>query len=194
MKEVEDTLGYNLPEDEMAKILNIPVERIRETSRFARELEHIDGIENFDYTDTQSRNAEEDVINRVYVEQILERTPLDEFERNVVDLIMEGLNNSQISDRLGVYPMTINRAIARIKRKIENADIDDKKMSKYEDEINLIADEIDELQRTLSVSDMEELLDVCGYDVSSYTPRILYYIRQKALQRVGKEEEYELVC
>jgi RNA polymerase sigma factor (sigma-70 family) len=189
MKEVEDTLGYIPPEEEMAKILHVPVERIRETARFARELEHIDGMENFDLPETNIRNAEDDVVNRVYVEQILEKAPLDEFERSVVELIMEGLNNSQISERLGVYPMTINRAIARIKRKIENADIDERKISKYEDEIKLVAEEIEERGEVLSVADMEELLDVCGYDTSAYTPRILYYIRQKALQRVGQDSE-----
>lgn len=191
MKEVEDSLGYVPPEEEMAQILHVPVERIRETARFARELEHIDGMDNFDLPENSVRNAEDDVVNKLYVQQILEQAPLDERELMIVELIMEGLNNSQIAERLGVYPMTVNRCISRIKLKIQNVDVDERKMSKYESEIQLMAEEIDERGEVLSVSDMDELLDVCGYDTDDYTPRILYYIRQKALQRVGREDELD---
>src|SRR6185312_6357820 len=104
------------------------------------------------------------------------------FETDVARLIMEGDNNSQIAEKLGVYPMTINRAIERIRSKVVN-DYDDKRVSKYEDEIELIVEEMEELGCILQIDVIKDLLDVCGYDISIYSPRILYYIRQKALKR-----------
>ncbi|MGG1263875.1 sigma-70 family RNA polymerase sigma factor [Brevibacillus laterosporus] len=180
MKEVEDTLGYLPPEEEMSMILKVPVDRIREIVRFTTELERIDGMENFELKD-RGRNAEEDVVNRVYVEQILTIANLSDFDREIAELIMVGLNNSQIAERMNVYPMTINRAINRIKNKIENSDINDKRTSKYEKEIALIADEIAEIKSLIEIDDMQDLLDMCGFDTSEYTPRILYYIRQRAV-------------
>lgn len=182
MKEVEDTLGYAPTEEELSQILKVPVDRIREIIRFTKELEHIDGMENFEIQDVD-KDSEDAVVNRIYVEQLLEQSTLSEFETNIVELIMEGLNNSQISERLNVYPMTINRAITRIRNKIQNSDLDDKRTSKYEKEIDLIADEISELNKVIQIDIMQDLLEVCGYDASDYTPRILYYIRQKAISR-----------
>lgn len=184
MKEVEDTLGYAPSEDELAQILSVPVERINEIARFTKELEHIDGMENFELRDG-SRDSEDAVVNRIYVEQLLEQSNLNDFDRQIVEYIMEGLNNSQIAERLGVYPMTINRAIKRIKDKLQNYGLDERRTSKYEKEIEIVAEEMKELGTIIQIDDMQDLLDVCGFDVSSYTPRILYYIRQKALQRVG---------
>jgi RNA polymerase sigma factor (sigma-70 family) len=183
MTEVEDTLGYAPSEEEMAQILRVPVERIRDIIRFTKELEHIDGMENFEPQDN-TRDAEDSVINRIYVEQLLEQSSLNDFEKQIVELIMEGLNNSQIAERLKVYPMTINRAIKRIKDKIQNSDLEDKRTSKYEKEIELVAEEMKELGKVIQIDDMQDLLDVCGFDITEYTPRILYYIRQKALNRV----------
>lgn len=183
MKEVEDTLGYTPSEEELSQILKVPVERIREIIRFTKELEHIDGMENFELQD-QTRDSEEAVVNRIYVEQLLEQSSLNEFDRKIVELIMEGLNNSQIAERLNVYPMTINRAIKRIKDRIQNSDLDDRRTSKYEKEIELVAEEMKELGKVIQIDDMQDLLDVCGFDITEYTPRILYYIRQKAINRV----------
>ncbi len=183
MVEVEDTLGYAPSEDELSQILKVPVERIHEIARFTKELEHIDGMDNFELQD-HTRDSEDAVVNRIYVEQLLEKSTLNDFESQIVELIMEGLNNSQISERLKVYPMTINRAITRIRNKIQNSAVDDKRTSKYEKEIELIAEEMVELRTVIQIDDMQDLLDVCGYDTSDYTPRILYYIRQKAISRV----------
>lgn len=183
MKEVEDTLGYAPTEEEMSQILKVPSERIHEIIRFTRELEHIDGIDNFELQDS-ARDSENAVINRIYVEQLLEQTSLNDFDRQIVEFIMDGLNNSQIAERLNVYPMTINRAIKRIRDKIQNSDMDDRRVSKYEKEIKLLAEEMTELGEVMQIDDMQDLLDVCGFDVKEYTPRILYYIRQKALHRV----------
>lgn len=188
MKEVEDTLGYAPSEEELSQILKVPVERIREIIRFTKELEHIDGMDNFELQDN-ARESEDNVVNRIYVEQLLERSPLSDFDRQIVELIMEGLNNSQIAERLSVYPMTINRAITRIRNKIQNSDLEDKRTSKYEKEIDLIAEEMEELGTVIQIDDMQDLLEVCGYDTSEYTPRILYYIRQKALHRVDQQLE-----
>lgn len=185
MKEIEDTLGYCPPEEEMAQILKVPIERINEIIRFTREPEHIDGMENFEPKSREE--TEESIVNRVYVEQLLENAPLNDFDKQIVEYIMEGLNNSQIAEKLNVYPMTINRAIKRIKEKLQNAGTEDKRTSKYESEIELVAEEMRELQAVIQIDDMLDLLDVCGFDTSEYTPRILYYIRQKALQRVEHE-------
>lgn len=186
MKEVEDTLGYAPSEDEMAQILKVPVERINEIIRFTKELEHIDGMDNFEPRD-QARDSEDAVVNRIYVEQLLEQSSLNDFDRKIVEYIMEGLNNSQIAEKLNVYPMTINRAIKRIRDKIQNSDLDDRRVSKYEKEIEIVAEEMRELNSVIQIDDMLDLLDVCGFNIEDYTPRILYYIRQKALQRVESE-------
>jgi len=184
MKEVEDTLGYLPTEEELSKILKVPVERINEIIRFTKELEHIDGLENFELRDRTRDYEEDNIVNRIYIEQLLERASLSEFDQKVVELIMEGLNNSQIAEQLNVYPMTINRAIKRIKNRILNSGLDDRRISKYEDEIELIAEEMKELGKVIQIDDMQDLLEVCGFDVSEYSPRILYYIRQKAINRV----------
>jgi RNA polymerase sigma factor (sigma-70 family) len=190
MKEVEDTLGYAPTEEELAQILDVPVERIREIIRFTKELEHIDGMDNFELQDL-AMDSEDAVVNRIYVEQLLKQSTLNEFEMQIVELIMEGLNNSQVAERLKVYPMTINRAITRIRNKIQNSELDDKRTSKYEKEIDVIAEEINELKSIIQIDDMQDLLECCGYDTSEYTPRILYYIRQKAISRADETLEVE---
>lgn len=182
MERIENELGHFPKPDELATMLDVPVERIEEVLRFATELTYIDSLENFEPEDF-TLNYEESVMDKVYVEGMLEESGLDKFELKVADLIMEGLNNSQIAESLGVYPMTINRAIERIRSKVEN-DFDDRRTSKYEKEIELIAEEMDELGCLMHIDDIKDLLDVCGYDISVYTPRILYYIRQKAVKRV----------
>lgn len=182
MEKIENELGYFPPPEEMSKLLDVPVERIDEVLRFATDLTYIDALDYFEPTNL-THSHENNTTNKVYVESLLEGSGLDDFELKVADYIMDGLNNSQIAEKLGVYPMTINRAIERIKSKMEN-DFDDKRVSKYEDEIELIAEEMEELGTVMSIEDMEDLFEVCGYDTSIYTPRILYYIRQKALKRV----------
>jgi RNA polymerase sigma factor (sigma-70 family) len=190
MAEIEDTLGYRPNEDEMAELLNISVERYREIARFSDELEHYDALDNFDIVDTPCKDVEEEVINRVYVQQLLEDPMFTDFEKRVMRLIMEEANNTQIAERLGVYPMTINRTLARIRNKIESRESDTKDnkskiASKYEKEINLIAQEIKERNGFMSIEEIAELFEVCGYDLSQYSTRILYYIRQKAIQKLG---------
>lgn len=189
MVEIEDTLGYRPNEDEMAELLNISVERYREIARFSDELEHYDALDNFDIADTPDKDVEEEVINKVYIQQLLEDPMFTDFEKKVMRLVMEEANNTQIAERLGVYPMTINRTLARIRNKIENRESDTKDdkvkiASKYEKEINLIAQEIKERNGLMSIEEIAELLEVCGYDMSQYSTRILYYIRQKAIQKL----------
>lgn len=184
IKEVETRLGYLPTEDELENILKISKERILDTIRFTQEIKSIEAseglvLQNADY------NAEDEAINKVYVQQLLKESSLTDFERDVIRLIMdEDLNNSQIAARLDVYPMTISRAIARIKQKLENTHSDHRKTSKYVNEISILTEEMKETGKVISIKDMKELLGVCGYEVSQYTPRVLYYIRQKSLQKV----------
>lgn len=192
IKEIEDTLGYLPPDEEISIILKVPVERIRDIVRFTGDIERIEGMDNFEVMD-KSREEESDIVNRVYVGQMLEDACLDEREKEIIDLLMiEGLNNSQIADRLNVYPMTINRAIARIRNKIENANFDDKRISKYDKEIELIAEELVEVGYIINIDDMQDLLEVCGFEASGYSPRILYYIRQKAVHRSGADLDEDI--
>jgi RNA polymerase sigma factor (sigma-70 family) len=189
MEKIENKLGYFPRPEELAEMLDVPVERIEEVLRFATDLTYIDSLENFEPEDF-SVNYEKNITDKVYVENLLKESGLDEFELKVADLIMEGDNNSQIAEKLGVYPMTVNRAIERIRSKVEN-DFDDKRVSKYEEEIKLITEEMEELGCIMSIEDIKDLLDVCGFDISVYTPRILYYIRQKALKRVDIDDLVE---
>ncbi|ALA07203.1 putative RNA polymerase sigma factor [Brevibacillus phage SecTim467] len=188
MVEIEDTLGYRPNEDEMSELLKISVERYREIARFSDELEHFDAIVNFDIVDTPDKNIEEDVTNRVYIQQLLADPMFTDFERQVMRLVMDEANNTQIAERLKVYPMTVNRTLARIRNKLvakETNTSEDKGRiaSKYEKEINLIAQETKERNELMCIEDIVELLEVCGYATSQYTTRVLYYIRQKAIQQ-----------
>lgn len=187
IKEVEDVLGYLPDEDILAEQLKVSKERILETIRFTQDMANIDDIQTHACLVDEECSMEDEALNRVYVQQLIEGGELSDMEMDVVTMIMtEGLNNSQIADRLGVYPMTINRTINRIRDKMENTHSDDRKQSKYESEIELLVEEMrDELDgEHISVKEMTDLLDVCGYDISEYTPRILYYIRQKAIQKL----------
>lgn len=188
---IEDTFGYRPNEEEMAKLLKISLERYREVATFSDELEYFDAIENFDIADKPERDIEEDVTSRVYVQQLLKDSMFNDFEKKVMNLIMEEENNTQIAEKLNVYPMTINRTLARIRGKIEsreaNVKHEDKPevASKYEQEISIIAQETRERSDFLCIEDIVELLDVCGYDTGRYSTRILYYIRQKAIQKIS---------
>lgn len=117
MVEIEDTLGYRPGEQKMAKLLQVPVERYREVAQFSDAMEHFDSIDNFEATDNSHYNMDELVINKVYVQQLLCSTLFTEHEKTVMHLIMKGANNSQISEILHVYPMTISRTLARIRKK-----------------------------------------------------------------------------
>lgn len=184
IKEIEDKLGYSPQEDELSNILNVPVERVRETILFSKEIEHIDAFENFDIPDYQVKDIEEQIINKVYIEETLKKVNLTPFERKVIEFIKEGLNNSQIANRLGVYPMTINRTINRIREKIQNC-YKGRKTSKYEDEIKIISSEMIKQKRVLSLQEIYKLLLNHGYDIRKYPNRIAYYIRQKAIKRIN---------
>lgn len=186
MEQVENELGYFPTNNEMAVLLNVPVSRVEEVLRFATSLTELDNSEFELQIEDRGASYEDSVANKVYVERLIGESDLDDFELKVAEYIMEGDNNSQIAEKLGVYPMTINRAIERIRSKVEN-DFDDKRISKYEDEIELITEEMEELGHVMHIDDIKDLLDVCGYGVEVYTPRILYYIRQKAMKRVKIE-------
>ncbi|MCY7861172.1 sigma-70 family RNA polymerase sigma factor [Bacillus haynesii] len=181
MEQIENELGYFPKPDELSEMLGVPVERIEEVLRFATDFTYIDALDNFEPED-YTTNFEDHVHDKLYVQWLIDEAGLDQFEKKVADLIMEGYNNSKIAEILGVYPMTINRAVSRIRSKVEN-DYDDRKVSKYEEEIELISEEMDERNCVMNIEDIRELLDVCGYDIGSYTPRILYYIRQKSIKR-----------
>jgi len=187
MEQIENRLGYFPTPRELSETLNVPVGRIEEVLRFATDLTYIDSLESFEPEDVSLR-YENNVADKVYVSSLLDGADLDEFELDVVELIRQGDNNSQIAEKLGVYPMTVNRAIARIRSKVEK-DFDDRRISKYEEEIELITEEMKELNCAMHIDEIKDLLDVCEFDVSGYTPRILYYIRQKSMQRVGSNLE-----
>ncbi|MBJ8206513.1 RNA polymerase subunit sigma, partial [Bacillus cereus] len=78
--------------------------------------------------------------------------------------IMDGNNNSQIAKKLNVYPMTVNRALNRIKNKLDN-NFESKRLSKYESEIGVIAEEMIELNCIMNIEQLKDLLDVCGYTI-----------------------------
>ncbi|WP_429994154.1 sigma-70 family RNA polymerase sigma factor [Metabacillus fastidiosus] len=185
MEQIESELGYFPNSDVLSKMMNIPVERIEEVLRFAKDLASIEAMTHFEPEDS-SLSYEDNVTDKIYVESLLDKSGLDKFELKVINLIMEGLNNSQIAERLKVYPMTISRALERIKNKVEN-NFDARRISKYEDEIELIASEMDELSCIINIERIKDLLDVCGYDISVYTSRILYYIRHKAIKRLVRD-------
>jgi RNA polymerase primary sigma factor/RNA polymerase sporulation-specific sigma factor len=179
-KELEDVLGYAPSEDELAEALKIPPDRLTEVVRFTRELEHFDSGEQMQVKDTSQDDAEEHVLNKLIVTQILQSRVLSDRDKQVVRLIMSGKNNSQIAEILGVYPMTVTRDIARVRKLVLNEIEENRKVSKYDSEIELIAEEIIERGQLMPIDDISELLDVCGYDISKYSSRTLYYIRQKA--------------
>lgn len=185
MEQVEDELGYFPKPKELSEMLGVPVERIEEVLRFATELTYYDALDHFDPVDI-SLSYENVITEKIYVESLMKEAELDKFETKVVELIMAGDNNSQIAEKLKVYPMTISRAIERIRNKIIH-DYDDRKVSKYDNEIELITEEMEELGCIMNIDDIKDLLDVCGYDISIYTPRILYYIRQKARHPIERE-------
>lgn len=190
MAEIEESLGYRPAEDEMSELLKVTVERYREIAMFSDELEHYDGMENFEFANKDERSIEEEVTNRLYVKQLLEDPMFTDFEKKVMCLVLEDAsnNNTQIAERLNVYPMTINRTLARIRSKIESrkSDVKEEKTkipSKYEREIFILAQETKERNESLCIEDITELFEVCGYDTSTYSTRVLYYIRQKASQQ-----------
>lgn len=183
MEQIENELGYFPPPEELAKIIGYPKERIEEVLRFATDIYYLGEKEN-DIEDI-NLSYEKEITDKVYVENLINNSGLNDFEKKVARLIMEGLNNSQIANKLGVYPMTINRTIERIRSKMEKT-FTDKRPFKYEEEIEIIVDEMNELGRPLHIEEIKELLDVCGFDVPQYTTRILYYIRQKAIKEYYK--------
>lgn len=183
IKEIEEQLGYTPSVKELSTQLDVPIERLLDIIRFSGELDSIDAGNSIEITEHTAQN-EQNIINKIYVQQMLEKAPLNDFEREVIRLIKdESLNNSKISERLGVYPMTIHRTLEKIRQKIEQTDSHDNKQSKYEQEISLLVEEIKELGYIPNIEEMKDLLEVCGYDIKQYTPRNLYYVRQKAKQR-----------
>ncbi|WP_235332164.1 sigma-70 family RNA polymerase sigma factor [Paenibacillus terrae] len=185
MVEIEDTLGYRPSEQKMAKLLQVPIERYREVAQFSDAMEHFDSIDNFEATDNSQNNMDEHVINKVYVQQLLCSSLFTEHEKTVMHLIMKGANNSQISEILHVYPMTITRTLARIRKKIDKHKQDTENIqieaqSKYREEINLIVEMSKEHKQVLNVTDITDVLKISGYDISKYSKRVLYYIRKKA--------------
>jgi RNA polymerase sigma factor (sigma-70 family) len=189
MSEIEDSLGYRPGEVEMASLLCISLERYREIAMFSDELDHYDGIENFDIAEPVEVNLDESVTNKVYVQQLLSDSMFNDFEKKVMVLVMNEANHSKVAEVLNVYPMTINRTLARIRSKIEERETlhtrdSLKPASKYEHEIAIIAQETQERNKALCIEDITELLEVCGCS-HKYTTRVLYYIRQKAGEKVN---------
>jgi RNA polymerase sigma factor (sigma-70 family) len=185
MVEIEDTLGYRPTEQKMAKLLQVPIERYREVAQFSDAMEHFDSIDNFEAIDNSQNNMDEHVTNKVYVQQLLCSPLFTEHEKTVMHLIMKGANNSRISEILHVYPMTISRTLARIRKKIDKHKQDTENIpieaqSKYREEINLIVEMSKEHKQVLNVTDITDVLKISGYDISKYSKRVLYYIRKKA--------------
>lgn len=186
IKSIEDRNGFLPSEDDIAEELNMSKKRINEVLRFTKELEHFQA-NNIELSDENAFN-EEQIVNKVFLEELIENFNFTETELRILDLIKKGKNNSQIADILNVYPMTINRTITRIRNKILNSDNTFKKCSKYNHEVKIVTDEMKEKNKVLNIDEVKELLDVCGFDVTEYTLRILYYIRQKAMQETGFTE------
>nr|WP_278429925.1 sigma factor [Brevibacillus laterosporus] len=185
---IEEKLGYRPGEEEMAKLLAIPLERYKEIARFSDEIEHYHAYENFEVIDHNCHNIEEHVVDKVYIEHLLGSSICNDFEKTIMKLIMEGINNTQIAERLQVYPMTINRAIMRIRNKVLNfqsnkSGLQNNVTSKYDREIKLIEEESRSRNKLMCVSEISELLEGYGFDKQAYSNRILYYIRQKVSKK-----------
>lgn len=190
MAELEEHLGYRPNEDEITSRLHISLERYREIAMFSDDIEYIDAYEYFDIADTSNQSYEEKIINQIYIEHLFKQQMFTAFEKEVMTLILKDSenNNSKIAGILNVYPMTISRTLSRIQKKIMQLDNNKqleqapKSTSKYDREIAVVLGEINERNHPLCIDDIVELLDVCGFETANYSTRILYYIRQKAIQ------------
>ncbi|MEK4428758.1 sigma-70 family RNA polymerase sigma factor [Paenibacillus sp. FSL M7-0802] len=185
MAEIEDTLGYRPNEQEMAEFLQVSIERYREVTQFSNVMEQFEALDNFEAVDNSQSSVHEDVIDKIYVKQLLCSPMFTEHEKTVMHLIMQGANNSQIAEKIHVYPMTISRTLARIRKKIvkQHLDTDNiqvESQSKYKNEINLIIEKSKGQKQVMNVTDITDALEVSGYDTSRYSKRVLYYIRKKA--------------
>lgn len=188
MKEMDnlaDELGYLPTPEEFARLLQVPVERILEIAMFAG------GMLSLDKESGTNEGSNEGLLKdpyefsdksdtRIYIDQLVEDAEFDEFEKQIVELMLKDYNNSRIAEELGVYPMTINRAQEKMRTKASKENLI-KKSTKYSEEVEIVAEDILERGYVLTVEEIQELLDVCGFDMKNYSLRILYYIRQRAI-------------
>lgn len=187
IEDIVDELGYFPSADTIASMLDIPVKKVEEILRFVSDITYFDAYSDLDPEDKDAE-FEAEVMDSLYIENALKNAGLDEKEMKIINLLRKGYNKSQIAEELGMYPMSVSRTIDRIKAKIENTYID-KGISKYEDEINLVMNEIEERGEVLEVSEIKELLDVCGFDIDKYTKRTLHYIREMAVKRLSNKNK-----
>lgn len=183
MDTLANELGYAPSPEEFAKKLNVPIDRIQEVLMFAGNMLSLDAESMNNSVDEilkDSYDFADMTENRLYIEQLVEEADFTEFERKIVELMLKDYNNSRIAEELGVYPMTINRAQEKMRQKASKESLQ-KTATKYCQEVEIVSEEIVERGEVLSVEDVQELLDVCGFDVSTYSLRILYYIRQRAI-------------
>ncbi|MBU8576394.1 sigma-70 family RNA polymerase sigma factor [Bacillus pumilus] len=162
---------------EMASLLGVSENKIHEVLRFSNNLEDIDSFMDIASEDDTEKSA----LNKVDVEEIFAGVDLTEFELAVIELLKQDMLKSKIAEKLNVYPMAINRAIDKIRAKI-NRTYTMGRVSIYVEEIDIISEELVERGCLMSIEDIEELLDVCGYS-GPYSNRTLYYIREKALRQ-----------
>lgn len=190
MDKLANELGYHPSPEEFAKKLNVPVERILEVLMFAGNMVSLnsESMENsIDEVLKDPHEFEGNSLDRIYIDQLVEEAEFDDFEKKVVELMLKDYNNSRIAEELGVYPMTVNRAIEKMRNKASKEYLD-KKATKYSKEVEIVAEEIAELGEVLTVEEIQDLLDVCGFDIDTYSLRVLYYIRQRAISI--SEENY----
>lgn len=179
IKELEENSTSMLSIKEMAKELGITEDKVNETLRFTYDMYDSDKVV------LASSDCASHVLDKVYTEDLIENASLDSFEEKILSMYMDGYSKSEICVEVGCSNMEVGRTLKRIRSKLKNEYVG-KRISKYRQEIDLIADEIEELGKVMPVQDMLELLDVCGFDTDKYSFRILHYIRQKALEKVNK--------
>lgn len=181
IKELEENSTSMLTIKEIAKKLGITEDRVNETLRFTYDMYNSDEVA------LTSSDCSSHVLDKVYTENLIENASLDSFEEKILFMYMDGYSKSEICREVKCSSYFYVRALKRIRSKLKNEYIG-KRVSKYRHEVDLIADEIEEIGKIMPVHDMLDLLDVCGFDTSKYSFRILHYIRQKALEKVNENK------
>lgn len=189
MMNVSDSLGYIPPAETLAEMLEVSVERIHEVYMFGGGVVSLDSPAIEESLDTILEDPDQfelGLVDSVYIKQLVAACEFDETEKKVVKLMLKDYSNSRIAEELGVYPMTINRIQERMRSKVSR-DFFDKRSTKYTDEVDIISEDMIERNEKMSIDDISELLEVCGYDLEDYSSRVLYYIRQRALLKVEEQ-------
>lgn len=189
METIANNLGYFPTPEYLADSLGVDIKKVLEVIMFAGNIQSLDAESMSTTLDSVMEDPDQfetTSIDSVYIEQLVDQSGFDDREREVVALMLKDYNNSRIAEELGIYPMTVNRIQERMRLKAQDSYFD-KKSTKYSEEVDIIAEACEERDEKMSIEDIAELLEVCGYDLEQYSPRVLYYIRQRALLKLEEE-------